>query len=37
MRFLLPLTLILACSRSKENTRIDADPVNSVDSYEPCE
>ena len=30
MRFLLPLTLILACSRTKENTRIDEDPVNSL-------
>ena len=35
MRFLLPLTLILACSRTKENTRIDEDPVNSIDTDEP--
>ena len=27
MRFLLPLTLVLACSRSTGNTRIDEDPV----------
>ena len=36
MRFLLPLTLILACSRSTGNTRIDEDPVNSIDGSEPA-
>ena len=36
MRFLLPLTLVLACSRTTENTRIDEDPVNSVDGSEPA-
>ncbi len=35
MRFLLPLTLILACSRTTSNTRIDEDPINSVDTAEP--
>ena len=33
---LLPLTLILACSRSTGNTRIDEDPVNSIDGSEPA-
>ena len=36
MRFLLPLTLILACTRNTGNTRIDEDPVNSVDGSEPA-
>ena len=36
MRFLLPLTLILACSRSTSKTRIDEDPINNVDTSEPA-
>ena len=36
MRFLLPLTLLLACSRSTSNTRVDEDPINSVDTPEPA-